>query len=471
MGDPGSPDAGSEMELRHLAYRDHLTGLPNRASMGARIAAALEHATREGTAVVVLFCDLDGIKLVNDTLGHALGDQVLADVADRLRTLAGSGVSAGRHGGDEFLLLVEDLPGDRDAAIAEATELGRRLAAAFSPPFSAGGATFELTASAGAAVFPWHGRDAGTLLERADGAMYEAKRAGRAQTVVFDRVVERPYRELEATLRVRQALAAGELELHYQPVIEVADGGGLGGLEALLRWRDPDRGLVLPGEFLPLLDRSPLLEEIGEWVFAEVCRQLQEWRGRGFNPRVSFNLPARQLRRPGFADYIARVAKETGADLTRIAAEITESANVDLEPVLPVLLKLRAAGLVLSLDDFGTGYASFARLRDMPFSLLKTDVSFMRGVPDDETAVELLHAMVTLGETLGLVVIVEGVETERQLERVLEIGVRVTQGYLFARALPPDEVEARYGPGAQDAGGTAADRIGAGGLEPPTSRL
>ena len=444
MGDGRATDAGSERELRRLAYRDDLTGLPNRASMRERIGAALKHAEREGTAVAVLFCDLDGIKLVNDTLGHALGDQVLADVADRLRTLARAGVTAGRHGGDEFLLLVEDLPGDRDAAMAAAAELGSRLAAAFNPPFWAGGATFELTTSAGAAVFPWHADDATTLVERADGAMYEAKRAGRAQTVVFDRVIERPYRELEATLRVRRALAAGELELHYQPVIEIADGGGLGGLEALLRWNDPDRGLVLPNDFLPLLDRSPLLEEIGEWVFAEVCRQLQDWRRRGFNPRVSFNLPARQLRRPGFADYILRVAEESGADLTRIAAEITETANVDLEPVLPVLLRLREAGLVLSLDDFGTGYASFARLRDMPFSLLKTDASFMRGIPDDETAVELLQAMMTLGKTLGLVVIVEGIETERQLERALEIGVRVAQGFLFDRALPPDAIEARY---------------------------
>jgi diguanylate cyclase (GGDEF)-like protein len=451
MGNAARTDVDSERELRRLAYRDQLTGLPNRASMRERIAAALTHAEREGTAVALLFCDLDGIKLVNDTLGHALGDEVLADVAGRLRALALPGVTAGRHGGDEFLLLVEDLPGERDAAITEAIEVGDRLGALFNPPFSAGAATFELTASAGAALFPWHARDADTLIERADSAMYEAKGAGRAQTMVFDRLIERPYRALEATLRVRRALAAGELEVHYQPVIEIADGGQLGGLEALLRWRDPDRGLVLPGEFLPLLERSPLLEEIGEWVFREVCLQLQRWRERSFNPRISFNIPARQLRRPGFADYVLRVAKETGADLTRLAAEITESANVDLEPVLPVLLKLRAAGLVLSLDDFGTEYASFARLRDMPFSLLKTDVSFMRGVPDDETAVELLQAMTTLGKTLGLVVIVEGVETERQRDRVLQIGVRVAQGFLFGRAVPPDEIEARYGPSARAA--------------------
>jgi diguanylate cyclase (GGDEF)-like protein len=452
MGDQGAASGPeTEAELRRLAYRDHLTGLPNRASMQARIDAALVRGQREGTAVALLFCDLDGIKLVNATLGHALGDRVLADVAERLLLLSGPGVCVGRHGGDEFLVLVEDLPRDRDATVGVARDFGERLAAAFTAPFSAGGATFELTASAGAAIFPWHAADTTTLIERADGAMYEAKRGGRAQTVIFDRVVERPYLELEATLRVRRALAAGELELHYQPVIEIADGSGLGGLEALLRWRDPDRGLVMPGEFLPLLEHSPLLEEIGEWVFGEVCRQLEVWRARGFEPRVSFNVPARQLRRPGFADHILRVAEETGADLTRLAAEITESANVDLEPVMPVLRRLRAAGLVLSLDDFGTGYASFARLRDMPFSLLKTDLSFMRGVPDDPTAVELLQAMVTLGRTLGLVVIVEGVETERQLARVLEIGVRVAQGWLFDRALPPDEIEARYGPRARAA--------------------
>ncbi|MEA2125200.1 MAG: hypothetical protein QOI80_1982, partial [Solirubrobacteraceae bacterium] len=422
----------------------HLTGLPNRASMQARIDAALERATREGSSVALLFCDLDGIKLVNDTLGHALGDEVLGDVAGRLSALTGPGVCVGRHGGDEFLVLLEDLPHDRDAALAIARGYGDRVAAAFAAPFAAGSATFELTTSAGIAVFPWHADGALALLERADSAMYEAKRAGRAQTVVFERARERPFSELEATLRVRHALAVGELELHYQPVIEIAAGGGLGGLEALIRWRDPDRGLVMPGQFLPLIEHSPLLEELGEWVFTEVCRQLADWRTRGFTPRVSFNIPARQLRRPGFGEFVLRVAAETGTDLTRIAAEITESANVDLDPVLPVLDQLCDAGLVLSLDDFGKGYSSFARLRDMPFSLLKTDLSFMRGVPADTTAVDVLEAMVRLGTTLGLVTIVEGVETEAQLDALLAIGVRVAQGFLFGRAAPAAEIEARY---------------------------
>ncbi len=415
--------------------------------MQTRIEAAVERGAREGSAAALLFCDLDGIKLVNDTLGHAHGDRVLVAVAERLRGLLGATVSAGRHGGDEFLVLLEDLPHNRDSALDAARAFGDRLAATLALPFSVGGATFELTASTGVAAFPWHAADAATLVERADSAMYEAKRAGRARTVVFEGVRQQSYRELEATLRVRRALAAGELELHYQPVIEAADGGGLGGLEALLRWRDPDRGLVLPGEFLPMLERSRLLDEVSEWVFREVCRQLAEWRGRGFTPRISFNVPARQLRTPGFADFILRTAAETGADLTRVAAEITESANVDLDPVLPVLRRLREAGLVLSLDDFGTGYSSFARLRDMPFSLLKTDLSFMRGVPNDPVAVDLLEAMVRLGRTLGLVTIVEGVETPAQLDRLLGIGVRVAQGFLFGRAQPPSEIEAQYAGG------------------------
>jgi diguanylate cyclase (GGDEF)-like protein len=445
MGQPRTvPGSDAEARLRELAYRDHLTGLPNRFAMQERIAAALRRGAVAGGNTGLLFCDLDGIKLVNDTLGHAHGDTVLVDVAERLLSIGGPEVCAGRHGGDEFLLLIEDLPGDREAALALARKYGEQLADALSAPFSVGGAVFELTASAGVALAPWHAGDAISLIALADSAMHEAKRAGRARTVVFERAHQHSFAELEATRRVRRALHAGELELHYQPVIEVADGGGLGGLEALLRWRDPDRGLVLPGAFLPLIEHSPLLEELGEWVFEEVCRQLTDWRSRGFAPRISFNLPARQLRWPGFADSILRTAAAAEVDLTRVAIEITESAQIDLDPVLPVLRRLRDAGIVLSLDDFGTGYSSFARLRDMPFSLLKTDLSFMRGVPEDPLAVDLLQAMVTLGRTLGLVVIVEGVETQPQLERLLEIGVRVAQGYLFGRAVPPEEIEARY---------------------------
>lgn len=441
MGDRRPSSA--EPDLRSLAFRDHLTGLPNRASMQGRIDAALARAAREGTGVALLFCDLDQIKLVNDTLGHALGDEVLVETARRLRERV---ATVSRHGGDEFLVLVEDLPAEHDAALGAALEASARVTSAFAEPFTAGRANFALTASIGVAVFPFHARDSDELIARADAAMYEAKQDGRARTAVFERARQRPFAELEATLRVRQAMLAGELELHYQPVIEVADGGGLGGLEALLRWRDPDRGVVFPGQFLPLIEQSPLLEELGEWVIGELFRQLADWRERSFTPRVSFNLPARQLRRPGFVAHLLARARDHDIDLTRVAAEVTESASVDLEPVQPVLRELRDAGLVLSLDDFGTGYSNFARLRDMPFSLLKTDLSFMRGVPEDGRAVDMLEAMVRLGRTLGLVTIVEGVETEAQLECLLGIGVRVAQGFLFGRAEPAAATEARYGP-------------------------
>jgi diguanylate cyclase (GGDEF)-like protein len=443
----GSRDDGgvaSEADLRRLAYRDHLTGLPNRAAMQKRVDEALQKGKHQEGAVALLFCDLDGLKLVNDGVGYTLGDAVLVDVAQRLQAIAGPSMTVSHYSGGEFVVLIEDLPYEVEAATAAALEHADQIAQALAAPFSAGGARFEMSVSIGIATYPWHASYAVELEEAANAATHTAKRNGRAQAVVYAPAAERSYVELEATLRVRQALNAGQLELHYQPVIEIADGMGLGGLEALVRWNDPDRGLVLPGRFLPLIEHSPLLEELGEWVITEVCRQLEEWRPRGFTPRISFNVPVRQLRRPGFAEFVERTAEETGADLTRIAAELTESGNVDLDPIQPVLERLRSDGLVLSLDDFGSGYSSFQRLRDMPFSLLKTDLSFMRGVPEDRTAVELVEAMLRLGEALGLVVIVEGVERQEQLDALLEIGGRVAQGYLLGRPAPAAEIEARF---------------------------
>ncbi len=374
-------DARVEAELRRLAYRDHLTGLPNRIAMADRIEAALVRSRREGTCAALVFVDMDGFKRVNDTLGHAAGDDLLALVADRMRTLPDARVTAGRHGGDEFLLLVEDLPREPQAAARELTEIGSQLLSALHEPFTVARSSFEINASAGGSISPVDAENHAELVDHADQAMYVAKRSGGARMVLFDEPESHSVLELEATLRARRALANGELELFYQPVVEIADGGGLGSLEALIRWRDPDRGLLLPDAFLPFIEHSPLVEEIGEWVFTEICCQLARWGERAFAPRVSFNIPARQLKRPGFAEFVIRTAAENGADLSRLAAEITETSPVALEDVLPTLTRLREAGFVLSLDDFGTGYSSLARLRAMPFTLLKTDRSFMTGIP------------------------------------------------------------------------------------------
>jgi EAL domain-containing protein (putative c-di-GMP-specific phosphodiesterase class I) len=250
--------------------------------------------------------------------------------------------------------------------------------------------------------------------------------------------------ELEATLRARRGLGNGEFVLFYQPVLEIADGRRLAGLEALLRWRDPDRGLLLPEAFLPFIEHSSLMEEIGEWVLDEVCRQLSRWSTRGFSPRISFNIPARQLRRPGFAEFVITTAARHEIDITLLAAEITETSPVVLEEVLPALTELRSAGVVLSLDDFGTGYSSLARLRAMPFTLLKTDRSFMEGVPGDPVAAELLEGIITLGRTLGLQVIVEGVETAEQEAELLRLGCRVAQGFHLGAPAPAEQIEARW---------------------------
>jgi diguanylate cyclase (GGDEF)-like protein len=437
----------TEAELRRLAYYDHLTGLPNRIAMAERIDAALQRSNREGTSTALLFVDLDFFKLVNDTLGHTAGDELLALVAGRLRALGDDRVTAGRHGGDEFLLLIGDLPRAAAAAEAEITEIGARLAAVMSEPFTVSRSSFEMSVSAGASFFPTDATSRQDLLEHSDQAMYVAKRQGRAQLALFEAPERHSVLELETTLRARRALEAGEFELFYQPVIEIADGDKLGGLEALLRWNDPDRGLVAPSAFLPFVENSLLIEEIGEWVFDEVCRQLAEWRGRGFSPRLSFNIPARQLRRPGFAEFIVDTAARHEVDLTRIAAEITESNAVDLDAVLPTLDALCEAGLVLSLDDFGIRHSSLARLRAMPFTLLKTDRSFMVGVPGDRAAEDLLEGIISLGKTLGLRVIVEGVETAEQRRELLRLGCRIAQGYHLGVPVPAAEIETQWGEG------------------------
>jgi diguanylate cyclase len=443
-------DRASEAELRRLAYRDHLTGLPNRNAMADRIEAGLARSRREGTSTALLFVDIDDFKRVNDTLGHAAGDELLGLIAERLQLLGDARITAGRHGGDEFLLLVDDLPQPPKVATDVLHDLGERLEAVLRRPFTVSRSSFEISASAGASVYPTDAATHLELLEHADQAMYVAKRRGRAQLAIFEAHESHSLLELEATLRVRRALAAGELELHYQPVIEIADGGALGGLEAMLRWNDPDRGLLLPETFLPHIEHSLLMEEIGEWVVTEVCRQTTAWSTRGFSPRVSFNIPARQLRRLGFAEFIVVTARRHGTDLTRLAAEITETSPVDLEEVLPTLTALRDAGVALSLDDFGTGYSSLARLRAMPFTLLKTDRTFMAGVPGDRVAEELLEGIIALGKTLGLRVIVEGVETADQLRELQRLGCRIAQGYYLGSPAPPDAIEAHWSRAAAD---------------------
>ncbi len=432
------------MELRRPAYRDQLTGLPNRIAMADRIEAAVVRSRRAARCAALLFIDIDSFKRVNNALGHAAGDELLRLVADRLRALREPGLHVGRQGGDEFVLLIDDLPDDQAQAKGLAEETGRRVLEALQKPFTVARSSFEISASMGASIFPLDAATHHELVDHAVQAMYLAKRRGRGQMALFDKPQNYSVLELESTLRIRRALSNHELELFYQPVVEIADDHGLSRLEALLRWRDPDRGLVLPGSFLPYIEHSSLVLEIAEWVFTETCRQLADWRRRGFNPRVSFNVPARQLQHPGFAEFVTKTASAYGVDLTRVAAEITETSPIALEEVMPALTELREVGLLLSLDDFGTGYSSLARLRSMPFTLLKTDRSFMTGIPGDPVAEELLEGIISLGKALGMRVIVEGVETAEQEREILRLGCRTAQGYHLGPPAPAAEIEARW---------------------------
>jgi diguanylate cyclase (GGDEF)-like protein len=452
--------ARAEAQLRRLAYHDPLTGLPNRVAMSERIEVALDHGRPRPAGVGVLLLSLEGFQLIEDGDGYVNDEELLIVVAGRLSRLAAEGVTAGRDANDgEFLLLADNLPADDDGARNALRLLGERIADLLAEPFVIAGSTVRVTAAIGASLYPTDAGDAGALVRHASQAIQEAKQRGRAQVELYDATHRRSHVELQTALRVRRALGRGEFELYYQPVIEIADGGGLGGLEALLRWNEPQRGLLTPGAFMPHLDDSQLLaQEITDWVFKEVCRQLADWRRRGFDPRVSFNIPARQLRRADLAHFIINNAELYGADLTRLAAEVTETSAVDLDTITPTLAALRDAGLVISLDDFGIGYSSLWRLRSMPFSLLKTDLSLMRGVPDDAEATQVLEAVVSLGKALGMVVIVEGVEAQDQVDALLRVGARVAQGYHLGRPAPAAEIEARWGP--------AGPAIALSGLEP-----
>jgi diguanylate cyclase (GGDEF)-like protein/PAS domain S-box-containing protein len=431
----------AQTELRKLAFFDALTSLPNRAQLESRLRAAVTRARRRDRAVALILIDLDNFKLVNDSLGHGAGDRLLRRVAGRLRGAEGESGLLARSGGDEFMLLVGDLP--RERAVRAARETADELAARLAKPFTIARAEFHVEASIGISVFPGDADGAEELLQHADVAMYQSKGRGRAASTVYAGITHDPLERLSLSRRLRRAIARSELALHFQPIVWTAS-GRLHSMEALLRWHDPERGLVQPDSFIPAAEEMGLLDPIGAWVIEALAAQVVEWQAQGIQPRVSFNVSPRELHRPDFAADLGERLRNAGADPSLLTMELTESATLrEPERIGPLLRDLRALGLQLAIDDFGAGWSSLSRLRSLPVQILKIDRSFLREIPENPEAGAIVRAIIALSDALGRTTVAEGVERPVQQHFLAAQGCPLSQGRLFGDALPPAEMTER----------------------------
>lgn len=424
-----------EAQLQHQAFHDPLTGLPNRALFTDRLEHALASAQRRNASPALLFLDLDRFKMVNDSLGHSVGDQLLTAVAGRLQGCVRPEDTIARFGGDEFTILLED---DRDSG--GAVRVAERIREQLQAPFRVGGVEIFVTATIGIAVSYRGLVQADDLLRQADVALYRAKNRGKAQHEVYHPGMStgaRDYLELETDLR--WALERDELRVHYQPIIAL-DTGRIAGLEALLRWQHPRRGLVAPDEFIPLAEETGLIHPLGHWVLRTACRYLRRWQGKpGVRPDlfVSVNLSARQLQDRALARDVSRTLRQAALDPACLHVEITESVLMqDVELTAGMLRQLKDIGIRVAVDDFGTGYSSLSYLKRLPVDILKVDRSFVDGLGQDHDATAIVRAIVTLAQTMNLTVTAEGVETAEQLAHLRDLGCDTGQGYYFSRPQP-----------------------------------
>jgi len=428
-----------QSELEYQANHDALTGLPNRNLFHDRLEQAIAFAKRYGHALWVVFIDLDNFKIINDTLGHGVGDQLLQSVGQRLSARLRASDTVARLGGDEFMLLMLDQQEPRLAPDALDD-----LLAAVAAPVRLGSQEVALTCSVGASIYPRDGETAVELLRQADLAMYRAKAAGRNQRLFYAPEMEAELTERALIERhLRFALQRGELSLHYQPRVDL-ESGRVTGVEALARWLHPELGLVAPARFIPVAEETGLIEDIGNWVLREACRQNCRWRDQGLpDMHVAVNVSARQFVRADFARGVLAVLEETGLPAHLLELEITESLMMDdVARAVQTLAALKQVGVKLSIDDFGTGYSSLAYLRHFPLDFLKIDQSFVAVMLSDPSGAAIVRAIITLGQSLGFAIIAEGVETEEQRAHLLAGGCNEMQGYLFSRPVPATELEA-----------------------------
>jgi diguanylate cyclase (GGDEF)-like protein len=427
----------SETRLAFLAQFDPLTGLPNRALLFDRFGQMIVQARRRGSQLGVLFVDLDEFKLVNDSLGHAAGDELLREIARRLEGSIRSGDTVARMAGDEFAVVLGDLARAEDAGLV-AQKILDRLAA----PLTVAGHELFITASVGAAVFPADGDNAEALLGAADAAMYRAKQSGRNAFQFFTpEINQRTRARALLGAELRRALEREEFRLVYQPKFELQS-DRLSGAEALLRWQHPSRGMVSPAEFIPVLEESGLIVQVGEWVLRRACHDVKAWRDAGLPVLpVAVNLSARQFRQQDLSGRIRALVRASAVDPTLIELEITESHLMqDPDHAIRSMRALTEAGMRIAIDDFGTGYSSLAYLTRFPLSALKIDRSFVAGVLHKAGDATIVRTIVEMAHTLGFAVIAEGVENEGQKQFLRNLGCEQAQGYLLARPMPGEDV-------------------------------
>lgn len=420
-----------EEELRHRALHDHLTGLPNRGLFLERLTGALIRLERHPGSIAVLFVDTDDFKLVNDSLGHAAGDQVVSSVAERIVGVLRRSDAVARFGGDEFVVLCEDTDTNRAVRVAE------RIRRALASPIELPGRPVVVTASVGIAVTGDASVTADDLLAQADTAMYVAKQGGKDRSATFDLGMRRHVTErLDAASGLRRALTGDELRLYYQPVVDT-ETGLVTGAEGLMRWEHPTEGLLGPERFIDYAETSGLIIPIGAWALDTACRQAATWAGLGFPGHVSVNLSARQLAEADLVTTVRCALERSATDPALIFLEVTESAVMsDLQRSAKVMGQLLDLGVHVGMDDFGTGHSSLSHLANLPFNFVKIDRSFIARFDQDRRAAALLETIATLCRTLDLPAIAEGVETEAQLQRVRELGIPFIQGFLFGRPVP-----------------------------------
>jgi diguanylate cyclase (GGDEF)-like protein/PAS domain S-box-containing protein len=433
----------AEQRIWHVAHHDSLTGLPNRTLLHDRLQQALAQAQRGRHRVAVLFLDLDRFKSVNDTLGHAIGDELLKHVAERLRSAVRAVDTVSRLGGDEFVIILHEMSSPDDVV-----QVAEKILGALAPPVTIEGHQLRATPSIGISMFPDDGDEVIALMKSADTAMYQAKAAGRNNFQFFARKMnEQATHFFTLENRLRKAIESGDLVLHYQPLIDWPR-RALCGMEALARWNDPEQGLIEPAEFIPIAEETGLIVPIGEWVLDAALRQNHAWQrqGRPLLP-ISVNLSARQFRQKDLVDNLRRILADTGQPARLLELEITETTLMqDIDETRSRLQEISAMGVQLVIDDFGTGYSSLSYLKRFPVHKLKIDQSFVRDLTFDADDAAIVTAIIGLAKSLELETLAEGVETREQLDVLLGLGCERFQGFLFSRPLLPERADEIFRP-------------------------